>query len=137
MNKSSRISHNLHRRHLTESQRASIAARVESMKHGGNRQDANLHLDPRVTRAEAATLLNVSERSVASARKVHETAPPEIVRAEDARKGLARVSDGEAGAIEGWLAYGAALNEGRALFHPEDDKGFGQGIRVGNSQLPD
>jgi hypothetical protein len=25
-----------------------------------------------------------------------------------------------------WLAYGAALNEGRALFHPEDDKGFGQ-----------
>lgn len=31
-----------------------------------------------------------------------------------------------ADAIEGWLAYGAALNEGRALFHPEDDKGFGK-----------
>jgi hypothetical protein len=26
----------------------------------------------------------------------------------------------------GWLAYGAALNEGRALHHPDDDKGFGQ-----------
>lgn len=33
-----------------------------------------------------------------------------------------------ADAIEGWLAYGAALNEGRALFHPEDDKGFGQWV---------
>jgi phage N-6-adenine-methyltransferase len=36
--------------------------------------------------------------------------------AEDAQRGLARVADGEADTIEGWLAYGAALNEGRALF---------------------
>ena len=51
--------------------------------------------------------------------------------AEDARKGLDRVSSGEAHAIEGWLAYGAALNEGRALF-PSDEQ-FGQWLRV--SQL--
>lgn len=48
--------------------------------------------------------------------------------ADDARNGLARVADGEADTIEGWLAYGAALNEGRGLFHPEDDKGFGQWV---------
>lgn len=34
----------------------------------------------------------------------------------DAQVALDRVARGEADAIEGWLAYGAALNEGRALF---------------------
>lgn len=42
----------------------------------------------------------------------------------DAQVALDRVARGEADAIEGWLAYGAALNEGRALF-PSDEK-FGQ-----------
>lgn len=85
------ISHNLHRRHLTESQRASIAARVANIRHGGRRseQDANLHLDiplserASVTRTDAARMLNVSPRSVADAKKVHEFAPEEITRAVD------------------------------------------------------
>lgn len=46
--------------------------------------------------------------------------------AEDARKGLGRVASGEADAIEGWLIYGAALNEGRALF--PGDREFGQWV---------
>ena len=46
--------------------------------------------------------------------------------AEDARKGLERVSSGEADAIEGWIAYGHALNEGRALFPSDDDYNFGK-----------
>jgi phage N-6-adenine-methyltransferase len=84
------VSHNLTRRHLTESQRSSIAARLETMSHGGRReQDANLHLDiplsqrAAVTRSDAARMMNVSERSVATARKVHDEAPAEIVRAVD------------------------------------------------------
>lgn len=36
--------------------------------------------------------------------------------ATDAQIALDKVASGEADAIEGWLAYGAALNEGRALF---------------------
>jgi len=48
--------------------------------------------------------------------------------AEDARKGLARVAAGEAYTIDGWLAYGAALNEGRALF-PSDEQ-FGQWVEA-------
>lgn len=96
------ISHNLHRRHLTESQRASVAARVANMPRG-HRTDlqpsANLRevAAPELALAEspaptpvamtstadAARMLNVSERSVTSARKVHDTAPPEIVRAVD------------------------------------------------------
>jgi len=55
--------------------------------------------------------------------------------AEDARKGLERVANGEADAIEGWLAYGHALNEGRALFHPDDDKGFGKWVADLHRQL--
>ena len=93
------ISHNLHRRHLTESQRASIAARVANMPRGTNRfadRSANLPTynepslplseqaapkPPLTSNADAAEMLNVSERSVRSARKVHESAPPEVSRA--------------------------------------------------------
>ena len=47
--------------------------------------------------------------------------------AEDARKGLERVSSGEADAIEGWLSYGHALNEGRSLH--AGDREFGEWLR--------
>ena len=93
------ISHNLHRRHLTESQRASIAARVANMPRGRNwdksanlqnKDEPQLSLSeqaaprpPLTSTADAARLLNVSERSVASAKKVHDTAPPEVSRAVD------------------------------------------------------
>jgi phage N-6-adenine-methyltransferase len=93
------ISHNLHRRHLTESQRASIAARVANMPRGGavyrtanlpTENESGLSLSeqaaprpPLTSNADAADMLNVSERSVRSARKVHDTAPPEVSRAVD------------------------------------------------------
>jgi phage N-6-adenine-methyltransferase len=51
--------------------------------------------------------------------------------AEDAKQALGRVADGEQDTIEGWLAYGAALNEGRALF-PSNEL-FGEWVR--SSQL--
>lgn len=54
------------------------------------------------------------------------------ILAHDAQIALERVQRGEADAIEGWIAYGAALNEGRSLFHPEDDKGFGQWVYSSN-----
>lgn len=55
------------RRHLDATQRSAVAAELANMAHGGDRknQDANLQLE--VTREEAATLLNVSPRSVATA----------------------------------------------------------------------
>jgi hypothetical protein len=68
------ISMNLPRRHLTESQRAMIAAQLERTVHGGNRktdQEANLPLD----RAAAAKALKVSPRSVSTAKAVLEAAP--------------------------------------------------------------
>lgn len=75
------ISLNLKRRHLSESQRAMVAANIATMRHGGDRvseQAANL---PVATQAEAAEMLNVSERSVRTAAKVRDEAPLEVVQA--------------------------------------------------------
>jgi hypothetical protein len=77
------LDRNLLRRHLTESQRASVAAKIENMRHGGDRktdQDANLHLGS-ITRASAAAMLNVSERTIASAAVVLDRGTPELRRA--------------------------------------------------------
>jgi hypothetical protein len=74
------LSLNLHRRHLDEGQRGIVAAKVESLRHGQRAdisRDANLHV---CTRSEAADLLNVSPRTVASASKVLREGIPELVR---------------------------------------------------------
>ena len=62
------ISKNSIRRHVTAGQRAMAAAALETLEHGGNRQDANLHLAP--TRSEIAADLKVSPRSVATAKTI-------------------------------------------------------------------
>jgi N6-adenosine-specific RNA methylase IME4 len=79
------ISRNLKRRHLNDSQRAMVAARLESYRHGDNQYsegDANLH----VRRVEAAKQLGVSSRSVASAAVVRDRAVPQVVQAVDRGK---------------------------------------------------
>jgi N6-adenosine-specific RNA methylase IME4 len=72
---------NLKRRHLDESQRAMIAAKLPGLSHGGDRrsdQAANL---PLVSQSSKARLLNVSERSVRAAVAVRAHAIPAIVAA--------------------------------------------------------
>jgi hypothetical protein len=63
------ISENLHRRYLTESQRADIAARLAGGLHGSDRVKAHICA---LTQAEAAKQLGVSERSLQNARFVHQ-----------------------------------------------------------------
>ena len=70
------ISKNLKRRHLNESQRAMIGATVENMP-AHRPKAANLH----TSRAAAAKLVNVSERSIASAAVVRDKGEPELQRA--------------------------------------------------------
>jgi hypothetical protein len=80
------VSLNLHRRHLTESQRGMVAARLANMTEGGDRvsdQSANLHSGA-VSRSDAAEKLSVSPRTVATAAKVQAEATPEVVRAVEA-----------------------------------------------------
>jgi hypothetical protein len=77
------ISLNLHRRHLDESQRAMVAARIANMRQG-ERTDlepsSNLN---KVSQADAAEMLNVSRHSVVNANKVQNQAEPELVEVVD------------------------------------------------------
>lgn len=85
------LSLNAIRRHLNASQRAMIGARIANLKHGGNRrrkhQDANLQLDLHLdvlTIEKTAMLLNVSPRSIETAKEVLSEADPELVARVDA-----------------------------------------------------
>lgn len=70
------ISLNLKRRHLSTSQRAMVAANMANISHGGQR--ANLPLDS-VGNTAAADMLNVSERSVKTARSVRDSGEQEYI----------------------------------------------------------
>jgi ParB-like nuclease domain len=75
------ISKNLHRRHLTQSQRAVVAAGLAKLKVGDNqhvRQGAQICA---TSQAEAAGLLNVSRRSVQHAATIIAKGAPELVKA--------------------------------------------------------
>jgi N6-adenosine-specific RNA methylase IME4 len=100
------ISKNLKRRHLTESQRAMVAARLATLRLGDNQHtreaaqicapDLLAGVDPAasaepqtiVSQSEAAESLNVSRRSVQTAAKVLDEAAPEVVEAVE-KSGLA------------------------------------------------
>jgi ParB-like chromosome segregation protein Spo0J len=95
------ISKNLHRRHLGESERAMVAAKIATLKDGerktgapigapqeGSQRYANLE---EKTQTEAAELLNVSRNSVQRARQVIKHGDPELQQAVE--RGEVSVSD--------------------------------------------
>lgn len=68
------ISANLRRRHLSESQRALVAARLANLPKGNLSKSANLPISA-ISQPEAARLLNVSPRSLRTAKQILEEAP--------------------------------------------------------------
>lgn len=85
------LSHNLHRRHLSESQRAMVAAKIVDWENGLNQHTAgSANLQTR----EAARKLSISERAVAAAKRIHEHGAAELVEA--IRDGRVSVHAGEA-----------------------------------------
>ena len=70
---------NLHRRHLDESQRAMVAARVATLPRGANQHTEN----SACSQGKAANMLSVSADSIQFARKVIDRATPELVAAVD------------------------------------------------------
>lgn len=73
------VSLNLKRRHLNESQRAMVAAKLANLDEG--RPSKTPQICGVSSQAHAAGLLNVSERSVSSAKKVLTSGVPELVEA--------------------------------------------------------
>jgi N6-adenosine-specific RNA methylase IME4 len=69
------VSLNLRRRHLDESQRAMVAAKLATLRLGDNQHSEGL------PSGRGSELLNVGERSVARAREVREHGAPELVQA--------------------------------------------------------
>jgi hypothetical protein len=74
---------NLRRRHLNESQRSMVAAELANLGRGGDRSNQYTGGKAQIcamSDAQAATLLNVSERSVETAKAVKRQATPEVVK---------------------------------------------------------
>jgi ParB-like chromosome segregation protein Spo0J len=76
------LSMNLRRRHLDESQRGMVAARLATMRQG-ERTDLP-SIEGRLSQADVADLLNVGVATVERAKKVQRDAAPEVVQAVDA-----------------------------------------------------
>ena len=80
------VSLNLHRRHLSESQRSMVAAQIANLKHGQRadyrEERAEFEIsNSAVTVRQAAEMLNVSPASVVNARKVMQEGTPEEIEA--------------------------------------------------------
>jgi ParB-like chromosome segregation protein Spo0J len=73
------IDKNLTRRHLTNSQRAMVAAKLANLKDGQTKAAAQICAP--VSQEDAAERLKVSRRSVQSATKVKNDAIPEVIQA--------------------------------------------------------
>lgn len=76
------VSKNLHRRHLNEAQRALIAAKLATLRLGDNQHktEGTQICAPKISISEAAEMLNVSPRSVTSARTVMRQGTPEEIK---------------------------------------------------------
>ena len=85
------LSKNLHRRHLSESQRAIAAAMIVDWERGINQATAG---SANLPTRRAAEKLSVSERAVTAARRVREHGSPELIDA--IRAGKVSVHAGEA-----------------------------------------
>src|SRR3984957_20384482 len=74
------VSKNLHRRHLNESQRAIIAAEIANMPQGFRSDQPSANLQKVISVPKAAKLMNVSPRSVATAKAIKDPDLKEAVK---------------------------------------------------------
>jgi len=81
------ISLNLYRRHLNESQRAMVAAKIATMSEGRPSETRSIDL---VSQDDAAEMLNVSVPSVKRAKKVQESGNEKLIA--DVESGKVTVS---------------------------------------------
>lgn len=126
------LSVNLTRRHLDASQRAAVAAKLANMQPVGrpSGNSANLHSMPV---SEAAKSLNVSPRSVETAKKVLREASPEVVA--DVESGRTTVH-AAAAALKAPKTHSEPSMGPKAPYEPNIDR-FGHPIQEGVQSLWD
>ena len=105
------VSANLYRRHLNESQRAMVAAKLSAASlRGGDRRSDQSRNNDNVTQSEAAERMGVSRDMVIKARKVNEEAP---LLAAAVLDGEVAVSDARSAVEASESVQKAALDEVR------------------------
>jgi len=72
------VSMNLRRRHLNETQRAMIAAKIANMPLGANQYTMGAHICAPITQPEAAKTMNIGVRNVQHAKQILEHGTPEL-----------------------------------------------------------
>lgn len=76
------VSHNLHRRHLNESQRGMVGAKLANLQKGGeagvHKTNSAIALLPPVTQAQAAEMLNIGVDSIKRSKQVLKDGIPEL-----------------------------------------------------------
>lgn len=114
------ISKNLRRRHLDESQRALVAARLANLNHGGDRRSERLdqaaNLPVEISQSAAGDMLAVSERSVRAARTVLHDGAPELIAA---------VERGEVAVSVAEIVARMPLDEQKAVVAAADKRAIG------------
>jgi len=75
------ISLNLHRRHLSESQRGMVAAKLATMSKGDNRFTIDRSIDLSIGQSDAAAMLNVSVPTLKRAKAVLDHGTAEVIAA--------------------------------------------------------
>lgn len=106
------ISKNLHRRHLNETQRGVIGARIANMQLGDNQyKTGSANLQTHVSQSEAARQLNVSPRMIATVKEVERKAPELITHMESgkmtAHEAIKKIKETERNAERAELAQSA------------------------------
>lgn len=104
------VSLNLHRRHLNESQRAMVAARIANMDRG--RPTENSSIEP-ISQDAAAAMLSVGRESVKRAKKVQEHAVPELAE---------KVTSGQVSVSTAAVVAEAPEEEQREVIAADDEK---------------
>jgi hypothetical protein len=133
------VSLNLNRRHLTDQQRAAIAAELANVGHGGHRIKSPLGdlLYTAVSQAEAAKLMNVSKRSVERAVQRKRADLQAHEDAKSARK--PKVHGAEGVERDSACKTGVPVEEGKVVGYvkPAEREGThdGNSLEIVNSQI--
>jgi len=113
------VNDDLHRRHLSESQRGMVAAKLANMGKGRPLENGQICL---FSQPEAATMLNVSTRTVKSAKAVMEHGLTDLIQSVEqgdipvsAAAKIAKLTDAEQTEAMGMIASGEVKYADKAV----------------------